>query len=264
MALKSAPIHGGVTAYEDSGGTGPPVLLAHGFLMNRSMFAAQVEALRDRFRVITWDERGTGDSSDDGLPFDYWDLARDCLDLLDYLGIERAVVGGMSQGGFLALRLALLAPERVRGLILIDSQAGAEEPDRIAIYEALLDEWVATGPTDDMADLVAGLILGEPGLTEVWAERWKTLTPSSMVEPGRALLTRDDVTGRLAEITAPALVIHGTADIAIPMERAEALAAGLPHCTGVVRIPDGTHASNLTHPEDVNEAILSFLDGLGD
>jgi len=180
------------------------------------------------------------------------------------LEIERAVVGGMSQGGFLSLRLALLAPERVGGLILIDSQAGTEDPDRIPLYEALLDEWVATGPTDDMADLVAALILGEPKLSEVWTERWKALAPSSMVEPGRALLTRDDITDRLGEITAPALVVHGTADVAIPMERAEALAAGLPGCPGVVRIENGTHAANLTHPDLVNEAILTFLDGLAD
>jgi 3-oxoadipate enol-lactonase len=264
MTMKTAPINGGVTAYEDTGGSGPPVLLAHGFLMNRSMFDAQVEVLRHRFRVITWDERGTGDSSDNDRPFTYWDLAGDCLELLDYLGIERAVIGGMSQGGFLSLRLALLAPERVRALILIDSQAGTESPDRIPLYEALLDEWVMTGPTDDMADLVAGLILGEPGLSRIWTERWKALVPRSMIEPGRALLTRDDITERLGEITAPALVIHGTADVAIPMERAHVMASGLPGCSGVVPIEEGTHASNLTHPELVNEAVVAFLDELAD
>ena len=59
-------------------------------------------------------------------------------------------------------------------------------------------------------------------------------------------------------------VVHGTADVSIPMERAEALAAGLPGCPGVVRIEHGTHAANLTHPDLVNEAILTFLDGLAD
>ena len=74
--------------------------------------------------MITWDERGFGDTEYDGEPFTYWDSAADCLGLLDHLGIDRAVVGGMSQGGFVSLRAALTAPERVRGLILIDTQAG--------------------------------------------------------------------------------------------------------------------------------------------
>ena len=127
-----AEVNGQRIRYEDSGGDGPPVILAHGFLMDREMFAPQVAALGDEFRFITWDERGFGETEFDGEPFTYWDSARDCLALLDHLGIEQAVVGGMSQGGFLSLRATLLAPERVRALVLIDTQAGVEDPERAA------------------------------------------------------------------------------------------------------------------------------------
>jgi len=78
--------------FEDTGGDGPAVVLAHGFLMDHEMFAPQVAALREAYRVITWDERGFGQTQYDGQPFDYWDSAADCLGLLDHLGIERAVV----------------------------------------------------------------------------------------------------------------------------------------------------------------------------
>ena len=84
------------------------------------MFDSQVAALSDKFRVITWDERGFGDTEYDGKPFTYWDSANDCLALMTHLGVETAVLGGMSQGGFLSLRAALTAPERVRALVLID------------------------------------------------------------------------------------------------------------------------------------------------
>jgi pimeloyl-ACP methyl ester carboxylesterase len=76
------------------------------------------------------------------------------------------------------------------------------------------------------------------------------------------LLTRDDITGRLGEVDAPALVVHGTADAAIGMDRAEDLSAGLSGSTGVVPMEGGTHSSNLTHPQAVNAAIEGFLAAL--
>src|SRR5947207_2043742 len=88
------------------------------------------------------------------------DAADDALALLAHLGVERAFFVGMSQGGFLSLRAALRAPDRVRGLALIDSQAGPEPPEVIPLYEAMTDEWVAQGPSDDLAETIAGILLG--------------------------------------------------------------------------------------------------------
>jgi 3-oxoadipate enol-lactonase len=260
--MPTASINGQLIAYDDTGGDDPPVVLAHGFMMDRTMFDRQVHALRNRYRVITWDGRGFGDTTYDGKPFTYWDLAADCIGLLDHLGIARAVVGGMSQGGFIALRVALTAPDRVRGLILLDTQGGTENPEAVPLYQGMIDEWVANGPSDDIASVTAGLIIGEPALEAVWIPRWKARPHELLAHPGEALLTRDDITGRLGEIDAPALVVHGTADVAIPMDRAEALSAGLSGSTGVVRIEGGTHSANLTHPDAVNPAIEDFLGSL--
>jgi pimeloyl-ACP methyl ester carboxylesterase len=260
--MTNASLGGQEVAYDDTGGGGPPVFLAHGFLMDRTMFGPQVEALVPDYRVITWDARSHGDSRDDGAPFTYWDLAADCLALMDHLGIARAVVGGMSQGGFVALRAALLAPGRIRGLLLFDSQAGTEDPEVVPLYQAMLDQWVAEGPSDQIAEVVSGLILGEPTLSREWVPRWRARPHASMARPGQALLTRDDITERLGEIDVPALVVHGSADVSIPMDRAERLAAGLPRSGGVVVIEGGTHSANLTHPGPVNRVVLDFLDGL--
>jgi 3-oxoadipate enol-lactonase len=254
---------GGVRiAYDDTGGAGLPIVLAHGFMMDRTMFDSQVAALADRYRVITWDERGFGETDYDHRPFTYWDLASDCIGLLDHLGIGRAVVGGMSQGGFIALRVALTAPERVRALVLLDTQAGTEDPEVIPLYQGMIDDWVANGPSDEVASVTAGLIVGEPTLNETWIERWKARPHQELALPGQALLTRDDVTDRLGEIVVPALVVHGTADVSISMDKAEALAAGLSGSTGVVVVEGGTHSANLTHPTEVNRAITEFLVGL--
>jgi 3-oxoadipate enol-lactonase len=260
--MATAAVNGARIAYDDTGGDGPPVVLAHGFLMDRTMFEPQVAALRDRYRVVTWDERGFGDTEYDGEPFTYWDSAADCIGLLDHLGIDRAAIGGMSQGGFLSLRVALTAPERVRALILLDTLAGQEDPEVVPLYQGMIDDWVANGPSDELAGATAGIILGEPGLNADWTARWQARPQEALAQPGATLLTRDDVSDRLGEITAPALVVHGTADVAISMDHAEALADHLVGAGPVVIVEGGTHAANLTHPAEVNAAILEFLDGL--
>lgn len=257
-----ADVNGQRIRFEDSGGVGPEVVLSHGYLMDHEMFAPQVEELAPEFRCITWDERGFGDTEFDGKPFTYWDSARDALGLMDHLGLEHAVLAGMSQGGFLSMRAALLAPERVRALVLMDTQASTEDPEKLAGYQQLLDTWISAGPLDDLTQVVANLIIGEPGESERWIAKWKALPQERMREPGRCLLERDDITERLGEIECPAIVFHGTEDISIDMALAEQLCEGLPGCQSLVRVQGGTHAANLTHPDQVNGPMVEFLRGL--
>jgi pimeloyl-ACP methyl ester carboxylesterase len=261
--MPHADINGQRIFFDDTGGHGPPVILAHGFLMDHEMFVHQVAALRDEYRVITWDERGFGQTEYDGEPFTYWDSAADCLGLLDHLGIDRAVVGGMSQGGFLSLRAALTAPERVRALILLDTQAGVEDPEVAPGYWQMNDTWLAVGPVDELAETVANLIIGDPEINPVWIAKWRAKPNDYLQQPFTTLMTRDDVTDRLGEITCPALVVHGTEDVSISMDKAERLAAGLSGSGPVVKVA-GAHAANLTNPEPVNAAIRDFLAGLPD
>jgi 3-oxoadipate enol-lactonase len=257
-----ADVNNQLIRFDDSGGDGPAVIFSHGFLMDREMFAHQVDALAPEFRVITWDERGFGETEFDGKPFSYWDSAADCLGLLDHLGIDRAVLAGMSQGGFLSLRAALLAPERVRALVLIDTQSGVEDPARLPAYRQMQETWLQVGPVDELAGTVANLIIGDPELNEVWIAKWRQLPRETLRAPGDCLFERDDITDRLGEISCPAIVFHGTADLSIEIELAEELCSGLSGCVGVVPIDGAPHASNLTHPDEVNGPLLEFLRSL--
>ncbi len=257
-----ADVNGQRLRYEDSGGDGPAVVLSHGFLMDHEMFAPQLPALIPEYRVITWDERGFGETEFDGEPFTYWDSAEDCLGLLDHLDIDQAVLGGMSQGGFLSMRAALLAPERVRALVLIDTQSGLEDPERLPAYRQMQEMWLTDGPVDQLTEAVANLIIGDPELNEVWIAKWRQLPNETLRAPGDCLFDRDDITERLGEISCPAIVFHGTADLSIEMERAEELSQGLPGSTGVVRVEEAPHAANLTHPDQVNGPLLEFLRSL--
>jgi 3-oxoadipate enol-lactonase len=257
-----AEVNGQRIRFEDSGGDGPPVILSHGFLMDREMFAPQVEALAPEFRVITWDERGFGETEFDERPFTYWDSANDCLGLLDHLGIAQAVLGGMSQGGFLSLRAALTAPERVRALVLIDTQSGPEDAERLPAYRQMQETWLQVGPVDELAHAVATLIIGDATLGESWIAKWRKLPKESMRVPCDCLFEREDITDRMDEISCPAIVFHGTADLSIGIELGERLCAALPGCTGFVRVEGAPHASNLTHPHQVNGPLLEFLRSL--
>ena len=130
--MESASVNGVRVAYDDTGGDGPAdpagPRVPHGPDHVRAPGGGVASALPGRSPGTAGD---IGDTVDDGQPFTYWDLADDCLGLMDHLGIDRAVVGGMSQGGFVSLRVALAAPDRVRGLILLDTQAGTEDPEVI-------------------------------------------------------------------------------------------------------------------------------------
>ena len=264
--MPTAAVNGVQLSYNDSEGEGPAVVLSHGFLMDASMFDAQVAALAPEYRVITLDARGHGGTLATG-PFSFWDLASDVLGLLDLLGIERAVIGGMSQGGFVSLRAAMLEPDRVRGLVLIDSQAGTELEANRAGYEEIHQIWLDQGP-GPVQELVAAIILG-PGQWDGWYAKWAEQyarsvpgDPGQLNWPFQTLMDRDDITGRLGEIGAPALIVHGSEDAAIPLDRAETMRDGLAGPVTFTVIEGAPHASNVTHADAVNAELVSFLRGL--
>jgi pimeloyl-ACP methyl ester carboxylesterase len=260
-----ADVNGQRLYFEDSGGAGPVIVFSHGFAMDHEMFVPQVEALRDGWRCITWDERAHGATETTPEPFTYWDSASDLLGLLDHVGVEKAVFAGMSQGGYLSLRAAVTAPERVRALVLIDTQAAVEDRQKVSGYDQLIDLWTGPeGPPQEVLDIVAAVILGAgwEGTPE-WQAKWRKIPAQSIRQAYETLTSReDDVAHRLSELSVPTLVIHGDQDAAIDVPSAEALAQAL---NGeIVLVPGGGHAANLTHPVESNAALLRFLDGLSD
>jgi 3-oxoadipate enol-lactonase len=253
-------VNGQWISYEDTGGDVVPIVLAHGILMDRGMFAPQIESAKVGSRFITWDARCHGETESTDEPFSYWDLADDLKGLLDHLGIERAVIGGMSQGGFVALRFALKYPERVSALILLGTQAGVEDPEKVATYEVMLDVWEADGLNDQLARTIAAIVLGNEWRgSDEWIAKWYQKPRSLLRQAFQTLVSRDDIQHRLGEITAPALVIHGTADAAIDIEKGHRLCSELANCRQMVAIEGAGHASNLTHPKLVNLAIQQFI-----
>jgi pimeloyl-ACP methyl ester carboxylesterase len=147
----------------------------------------------------------------------------------------------------------------VKALALIDTQSGLEDPTMVPAYDAMRDEWVSNGPTN-VRDAVAFAILGQGCDFGPWFTKWDELPADQLTLTYRCLMDRDDITDRLGAISCPAIVIHGSDDVSIPLTKAELLSEGLAGSVGVVVVDGAPHASNLSHPEVVNKALRGFLE----
>ena len=253
--------------YEETG-SGPTILLGHSFFCSGEMWRHQVPALAESHRVINLDYRGHGRSSPLREELDIYDLVEDSVALLDHLGIEQAVWAGLSVGGMTAMRAALRDPERVRALILIDTDADAERSwvkwksrpmgagTRVVGLRPFLPALVRAmfGPTTCRENRV---------LVEEWRDRFAGADLESMRRFLEMLIHRDSVVARLGEIEVPALVIVGAEDRSLPPRLSKKIDAGLPD-SKLVEIPRAGHLCTLEQPEAVTAAMLDFLErGLG-
>src|ERR1700756_3750110 len=147
-------------AYEESGPQdGPVVVFSHGFLMDGEMFLPNVENLQDVFRCIVWDQRGFGATGPTNRAFSYWDSARDLIALLDHLEVASASLVGMSQGGFISMRAALLEPDRFRAIALISTRSDVDSEAVQQSFEELKAEW-ARNRAKNVAQNLSAFLFG--------------------------------------------------------------------------------------------------------
>ncbi len=254
-----ADVNGQRLYYEDTGGFGSAIVFSHGLLLDSTIFAPQVAALRDSYRCIVWDERGHGKSATDTEPgYSYNDSAKDLSGLLSFLDIDSAILVGTSKGAFLGMSCALAHPQRVRALVLIGTQAAPREPATLAGYRQLVGKWIRGHLPDTVATTMEHIILGPnwPGAT-AWKEKWRAITASNLLSAIDALARQDDISEKISSINAPTLVIHGDADTAIPLAKAQAMKEAIPNAEMVVVA--GGHAVSLTNPDPVNAVMADFF-----
>ncbi|WP_194852909.1 alpha/beta fold hydrolase [Nocardia sp. SYP-A9097] len=255
--------------YLDTGTDGPTLMLGHGFFMDAEMWRPQLEALADEYRVIAVDARGHGLTEQaPGVSFDFWRLAWDCWQVADALGLDRIVVGGLSQGGFTAQRMALLQPGRTRGLVLIGTGADAyTEKERAGYEQVIVRNWVERAvPIETMALTMAPVMIGgdRDEHQRAWIEKWCASDPTRLALAARCLIDREDLSSLIGDITAPALLIRGLGDQAFSPARMQDLADGLggPARFETIVADSVTHICNWTHPQLVTPLIREFLGGL--
>lgn len=249
--------------YEETG-SGPAILLGHSFFCSGEMWRYQVPALAETHRVVNLDYRGHGRSSPLREDLEICDLVEDSVALLDYLGIEQAVWAGLSVGGMTAMRAALHFPERVRALILIDTDADAERTWIKWKSRPMGAGTRLVGLRPFLPAVVSGMFGATTcrenrELVEEWRGRFAACDPESIRRFLDMLMRRDSVVPRLNEIEVPSLVITGAEDRALPQSLSKKIDDGLPDSSLVV-VPGAGHLSTLEQPEAVTTAMRQFLD----
>lgn len=243
----------GVRLYYESHGEGPPVLLSHGYGASSAMWAGQIAALAERFRVIIWDMRGHGrsESPEDQALYSQAASVADIAAILDACGVSQAVLGGHSLGGYLSLDFCRIWPERVRALMLFGTGPGYRSDEARAEWNRFAEKQ-ARALEEKGFDALGG--------AETKIGRHSVL--GGLIRAARGILPQADarVMDVLPEIPVPTLIVVGAKDRPY-LAAAEYMAEKIPDARRVT-IAEAGHAANLHQPERFNAVMRDFLDSL--
>jgi 3-oxoadipate enol-lactonase len=246
----------------DGAADAPVVVLSNSLGATRAMWDPQVPALAERFRVVTYDARGHGDSPAPPGRYTLDVLVDDVVALLDEVGAERAHVAGLSLGGMTGMRLAAREPDRVQRLALLctsakpdpqgflDRAAAARSGGTAPLAPTVVSRWLTPGYAAAHPDLVARL---EAMVAEADDEGY-----AACCEVVAGLDLRTD----LGRIAAPTLVVSAAEDPALPPEHQRVIADGIPGAS-LLTLSPAAHLGNLEQPDQVTGALLDHFDAAG-
>jgi pimeloyl-ACP methyl ester carboxylesterase len=257
-------------AYTDRG-TGPPVLLVHGFPLDHTMWSGQIDALAERWRVVAPDLRGFGQSplgnADPQAGISMERYADDLAELLDVLGIRQPIVlAGFSMGGYVAWQFIRKHAGRLRGLIQCDTRAAADTEEAKA-GRLKMAENVAEWGSARVAEMMGPKLLAsrtfeqKPAVVAAVRQVVERTLPAAIAAAQRGMAARPDMTGLLPAIKVPTLIVVGAEDAISPPQEMKDIAAAIPSAE-FVEVPDAGHMTTMENPAAVNTAISQFLSQL--
>src|ERR1041385_6205578 len=250
--------------YEVSGPrAGLPVVFVHGFPFDRHMWMPQLEALKEQYYAVTYDIRGFGasDAGDGQYSVEYF--VDDLIGLLDHLKIPKAVVAGLSMGGYIAIRAHERHPERFRSLVLCDTKSEADNNEgkiRRAASAKKVKAGGMEGFTEDFLKTAfyEKTFTSRPEAIALIRETIRAMSPLAVAGTLMALAARTDTTPSLFSINIPALILVGRQDTITPPSASNSMKEKIPGSVMHV-IPEAAHLSNLENPAEFNRQLLDFL-----
>jgi len=259
-----------VRLYYEVAGTGPDLLLVSGLGGGTWSWFGQVPFFAEHFRVTSVDNRGVGRSDMPPGPYRVDQFAKDLLGVLDHLQISQTCVMGLSMGGMIAQELALLAPDRVRALVLGCTHCGGSEripPDPRLLAQFVNNEGLSQ---EQIIDKNLPFFFSRPFLQEQpeRVELYRQAQLSAPLQPPHAFLGQVDAIRtfacceRLIRLTIPTLVVTGTADVLVPPENATVLAGLIPGAR-LVEIPGAGHALHVECRDELNTLAREFFKSAG-
>ncbi len=264
LTLNGARIH-----YTDEGEGAETIVFSHGLLFSGRMFGAQVAELKDRFRCITFDHRGQGQSAVTDSGYDIDTLAEDAAGLIEKLGVGPCHFVGLSMGGFVGMRLAAHRPDLIRSLTLLDTSADPEPTENHGQYKLLnfIARWFGLRV---VVGQVMPILFGQTFLKDRSKAAERKMWRDEIVKGDRLGITRavSGVIGRagvaehLGRINCPTIVLVGEEDVATPPDKSKAIQVAIPSAD-LVLVPKAGHSSTIEQPEFVTKAISEFVSGVG-
>ncbi|MCA9073496.1 MAG: alpha/beta hydrolase [Planctomycetaceae bacterium] len=261
-------VNGAELYYEEHGGGEETIVFSHGLLWSGLMFEKQVDALKDRYRCITYDHRGQGQSEVTRDGYDMDTLSEDAAALIEALGASPCHFLGLSMGGFVGMRLALRRPELLRSLILVETTADPEPQENIGKYRLLnfISRWLGMGL---VAGKVEQIMFGQKFLTDpdraderaLWRQRAISNHRVGISRATNGVIDRQGVYDELDKITTPTLIIVGDQDVATVPAKSERMRDRIAGSQLKI-IPGAGHTSSVEEPAAVNAAIEEFLASL--
>jgi 3-oxoadipate enol-lactonase len=250
----------------DQGG-GLPLLLVHGFPLDHSMWAGQIEELSSHCRVIAPDLRGFGASPAVGDKVTMDQFADDLAALLDGLDVtERIVYCGLSMGGYIAFQFWRRYHARLRGLVLCDTRAVADLPEAAQARFVLAERTLREGPGLVAETMIPRLFTeatrrDRPELVDRMRSVILANDPRGIAAATRGMAERPDMTEALAGIDCPTLVLVGRHDVISPPDEMQRIARAIPNAS-FVDIADAGHMAPMENPAEVNAALRAFVGSL--
>lgn len=250
--------------YNDEGSSNIPVVFIHGFPFDRTSWLPQYEYFKDYCRVVIYDIRGFGSSTGDSdTQFSMEVFAKDFLAFLKALNIEKAIVCGLSMGGYILMNALNMEPERFAAIVLCDTQCNADSEEGKKKREKTIEQIREKG-VKDFADTFVKSVFHEASFKnkkdEVEAIREVILntTQQTLVATVKALAKRPDTCEVLQSVKVPALIICGAQDTVTPPEKSQAMHSLMKN--SVYKLIDGAgHLSNIDQPEAFNKHLGEFI-----
>lgn len=253
-------------SYNDMGAGSVPVIFIHGFPFDKSMWDCQLDALKTTHRVIAYDIRGFGRSTDEESALNIYLFADDLIQFMDKLDIDKAIVCGLSMGGYIALNAQKRFPDRFAALILCDTQCLADTPAAKEKRLKSIDEIKEDGVTDFNERFIRNVfhkdsLLHKKEIVENLKKVVYTNSQHIITQGLTALAARSETCSTLNKVNIPTLIICGSDDVLTPPEQSEYIHK---HIKGseLYVIENAGHVSNLEQPDEFNKHLIKFLSDL--
>jgi len=251
--------------YEVHGTGSETLVLSHGLLWSGNMFYKQVDYLKDRYKIVTYDHRGQGQSEVTKNGYDMDSLYNDAVGLIESLKLGPVHFGGLSMGGFVAMRLAARRTDLVKSLILMETSA-LDEPNKLKY--GLLNTMVKLFGVESVVKPVMKIMFGSTFLNDPerieektqWANELRK-NDKTIVRAVSGVIGRKAVDKELKQIKCPTLILVGTEDIATTPEKAEYIHGHIAHST-LKYIDRGGHTGCIEEPVQYNQEIERFLESI--